>query len=130
MRHVVTNIDSPNEPSMLNNILTIASFFKSFVFETYPFTSTKKQFELMYVKKLVITNKKLLDFNDDPKNALQSLYVDGSKSKEGTIAGCFLLDSKGNKIFIACTLEFECTNNITEYEAPFEGLKNDIELLI
>ena len=46
-----------------------------------------------------------------------SLYFDGSKSQEGTNVGCVLIDPKGNKTFIACQLEFECTNNTTEYES-------------
>ena len=46
-----------------------------------------------------------------------SLYFDGSKSREGVGVGCVLIDPKGNKTFISCRLEFECTNNTIEYES-------------
>ena len=45
-----------------------------------------------------------------------TLFFDGSKSKDGVGAGCVLIDLKGTKMMIACRLEFECTNNIVEYE--------------
>ena len=39
-----------------------------------------------------------------------------------------LIDPIGNKTFIACRLEFNCTNNIVEYEALIQGLKKAIDL--
>jgi ribonuclease HI len=39
-----------------------------------------------------------------------------------------LIDPKGNKTFISCRLEFECTNNTTEYEALLQGLKKALDL--
>jgi hypothetical protein len=44
-------------------------------------------------------------------------YFDGSKSQEGLGAGCILIDRKGKPHFLSYRLEFECTNNTTEYEA-------------
>ena len=38
------------------------------------------------------------------------------------------MDPKGNKNLIACRLEFECTNNTTEYEALIQGLNKAIDL--
>jgi ribonuclease HI len=32
--------------------------------------------------------------------------------------------------FLSCRLEFECTNNIVEYEALVQGLKKSIDLNI
>jgi ribonuclease HI len=32
--------------------------------------------------------------------------------------------------FLSCRLEFDCTNNIVEYEALVQGLKKDIDLSI
>ena len=46
-----------------------------------------------------------------------ALYFDGSKTLEGLGAGCVLIDPRKNKHFLSCILEFECTNNTTEYEA-------------
>ena len=45
------------------------------------------------------------------------LYFDGSKTQEGSGSGCVLIDLEKNKQFLSCRLEFECTNNIGEYEA-------------
>ena len=45
------------------------------------------------------------------------LYFDGSKTMEGSGAGCVLIDPEKNKYFLSCRLEFECTNNTAEYEA-------------
>ena len=57
-----------------------------------------------------------------------SLYFDGSKSKEGVGASCALIDPTSNKTFIACRLEFECTNNTIEYEALLQGLRKSLDM--
>jgi ribonuclease HI len=59
-----------------------------------------------------------------------SLYFDGSKSKEGDGVGCVLIDPTSNKTLIACRLEFECTNNMAEYEALLQGLRKALDLKI
>ena len=41
-----------------------------------------------------------------------------------------MIDPKKNKHFLSCTLEFECTNNIAEYEALVQGLRKAIELKV
>ena len=51
------------------------------------------------------------------------IYFDGSKTLEGSGASCVIIDPGKNKHFISCRLEFECTNNIVEYEALVQGLK-------
>ena len=56
------------------------------------------------------------------------LYFDGSKTQEGSGAGCILIDPEKKKHFLSCRLEFECTNNTIEYEALVQGLKKTIEL--
>ena len=53
-----------------------------------------------------------------------TLYFDGSKTLEGSGAGCVLIDPRKNKCFLSCRLEFECRNNTVEYEALVQGLKN------
>jgi ribonuclease HI len=57
-----------------------------------------------------------------------SLYFDGSKSREGVGAGCVLIDPIGNKIFISFRLEFECTNNTTEYKTLLQGLRKALDM--
>ena len=59
-----------------------------------------------------------------------TLFFDGSKTLEGSGAGCVLIDPKKNKHFLSCRLEFECTNNMTEYEALVQGLRKAIELKV
>ena len=54
----------------------------------------------------------------------------GSKTLEGSGAGCVLVDPKKNKHFLSCRLEFECTNNTTEYEALVQGLRKAFELKV
>ena len=56
------------------------------------------------------------------------LFFDGSKTLEGSGAGCVLIDPKKKKHFLSCRLEFECTNNTAEYEALVQGLRKAIEL--
>ena len=56
-----------------------------------------------------------------------TLYFDGSKSK-GAGASCLLIEPEENKTCIACRLEFNCTNNIVEYDSLIQGLKKAIDL--
>jgi ribonuclease HI len=41
-----------------------------------------------------------------------------------------LIDPVGNKTLIACRLEFEYTNNTTEYKALLQGLRKALDLRI
>ncbi len=59
-----------------------------------------------------------------------SLYFDGSKSSEGSGAGCILVSPHGEKTMLSCKLEFECTNNTAEYEALVQGLYKAIGLKV
>lgn len=58
------------------------------------------------------------------------MYFDGSKTWDGSGARFVLIDWKHKKIFISILLEFECTNNIFEYEALMLGLYKAISLNI
>ena len=49
---------------------------------------------------------------------------------EGSGGGCVLIDPKKNKHFLSCRLEFECTNNTSEYEALVQRLRKAIELKV
>ena len=53
----------------------------------------------------------------DVEDRFWFLYFDGSKTQEGSGAGCVMIDPDKNKHFLSCRLDFECTNNIAEYEA-------------
>jgi ribonuclease HI len=65
---------------------------------------------------------------NDCHSCIWTLYFDGSKSQEGSGAGCILIDPRGRRHSLSCRLEFECTNNTTEYEALVQGLKKAIDL--
>ena len=58
------------------------------------------------------------------------LYFKGPKTQEGSRFGFVLIDPERNKHFLSCKLEFECTNNIVEYEALIQGLKKAIEFKV
>ena len=51
-----------------------------------------------------------------------TLYFDGSKSSDGAGACFILINPEGVKIMLTCRLEFECMNNIAEYEALVQGM--------
>jgi len=41
-----------------------------------------------------------------------------------------IIDPRGKHSFLLCILEFDCTNNMTEYEALVQGLNKAIDLKI
>jgi len=59
-----------------------------------------------------------------------SFYFDGSKSNDNAGARCILVNTEGEKMMFSCRLEFECTNNIAEYEALIQGISKEIGLNI
>ena len=56
------------------------------------------------------------------------MFFDGSRSNEGAGACGVLIDPKGIKTMIACRLEFESTNNVTEYKDFVQGLRKDVDM--
>ena len=56
------------------------------------------------------------------------MNFDESKTKDGSGAGCVLIDPNNKKHLISSRLEFECTNNVVEYEALMLGLQKSIRL--
>lgn len=134
MKHVVTELEAPNEPIMfINTILgnyCFDTFFRDFPAEESPVPEN-------VVSKLMFCDHQLAPRDDEKasmvsqnqkKEDFWTLYFDGSKTKEGVGVGCVLTDPKKNKTSIACSIEFECTNNVAEYEALIQGLKKAIDL--
>jgi hypothetical protein len=90
------------------------TFFGKFMTEISSITDPEQQSEVTaYIGAPTSLNTPNI-VND---TQIWSLYFDGSKSQEGACASCVLSDPTGNKTFIACRLDFECTNNTAEYEA-------------
>jgi hypothetical protein len=101
------------------------TFFGNFMTEISPFMDPGQQSEL-----LTCTQSSTLSSVSNTVDEAQifSLYFDGSKSKEGAGARCVLIDPTSNKTFIACRLEFECTNNTDKYEALIQGLNKALDM--
>ena len=151
MKHMVTDLNDPNELVMFSNSilgnLCFDTFFGELEAETSPYANSNEQSELHtaqiskphytivrdYIKLDTNNCKDLVSspFNfslelTDPN--IWTLYLDGSRNKEGAGVGCLLIDPHGNRMMIACHLEFECTNNVTESEALMQGLKKALDL--
>ena len=118
--------------------------------ETSPYVHSNKQSELLHTTQIVephyniVENCTKVDTNNctnlvssscnfsleltDP--FIWTLYFDGSKNKEGVGVGCLLIDPSGNRTMITCHLEFECTNNVAQYEALIQGLRKELDLQV
>ena len=90
-----------------------------------PITNLVQQSEVeTYTQTLTLTN--MPSISDEAH--IWSLYFDRSKSKEGIGARCVLIDPTGNNTFVDCRLEFECTNNTTEYKAHLQGFRKALDM--
>ena len=132
MKHTIIEIDESNEPvlfadTIMGNYMA-DSFFGNLEAEISEIPDSNQQSEICHFSQapaeIPIPDTPHLDLND----GCWSLYFDGSKSKEGAGAGCLPIDPYEKRYFIACRLEFDCTNNIAEYEALIQGLKKAIDL--
>jgi hypothetical protein len=125
----VTDLNDANEPFTASansfEMQGMNTFFGNFMTEISPITDPGQQSEVMtYTQTSSLPSMP----NTADETQIWSLYFDGSKSKEGAGAGCVLIDPAGNKTFIACRLEFECTNNTVEYEALLQGLRKALDM--
>jgi hypothetical protein len=153
LKHMVTDLETLNEPSstdfpILGNY-SCDSYFRNFspLLSDVPLT---QNYEMVFQEESPIPTGDTLfcqnpvleimeqkmgrhEINkgkekSDCRSQIWTLYFDGSKSQEGSGAGCILIDPKGKCHFLSCRLEFECTNNTVEYEALVQGLKKSIDL--
>jgi ribonuclease HI len=132
LKYTVTDLNDPNEPFVPSvNALEnqgMNTFFGNFVAEISTIADPNQQSEISVCTQVMTSNHTVNIVHSYENDEIWSLYFDGSKSHEGVGVGCLLIDPKGNKTFIACRLEFNCTNNIAEYEALLQGLKKAIDL--
>ena len=56
-----------------------------------------------------------------------SLYFDGAEGKEGAGAGIWIMSPTEESKFLSYKLNFDCTNNMAEYESLVLGLEALIE---
>jgi ribonuclease HI len=129
LKHTIIDLNDLNEPFTTSTksfeMKGMNTFFCNFMTELSPFTNLRQQSKIMaYTQSPALPNVP----NTTDKDQIWSLYFDKSKSKEGADAGCVLIDPAGNKTFISSRLEFECMNNIVEYESLLQGLRKETDM--
>ena len=138
---MVTNLNDENESIMFSNSILgnfcFDTLFGELETELSPLMNSNKQSEPLHTTQIVEPHYTIVDdctkvdsntctyiisgstnFSlglTDPY--IWTLYFDGSRNKEGAGVGCLLIDLHGNKMMLTCFLEFDCTNNVVEYEA-------------
>jgi ribonuclease HI len=131
LKFTVTDLNDPNEPytppADSPEVQGMDTYFGNFTAEVSPIKDPQQQFE---IKAFTQPTASIQKSYEPDKNRIWSLYFDGSKSKEGVGAGYIIIDPAGNKTLLACRLEFECTNNIAEYEALLKGLRKALDMHI
>jgi ribonuclease HI len=131
LKFTVTDLNDPNEPytppTDSPEVQGMDTFFGNFTAEVSPINNPQQQSEIKACTQLTASTQQSCEPDE---NQIWSLYFDGSKSKEGAGAGCIIIDPAGNKTLLACRLEFECTNNIAEYEALLQGLRKALDMHI
>ena len=139
MKHMVTNLNDANEPVMLSNSILgnfwFDTFFGELDVELSPFMNSDTQSKLLHFTQIVEPNCTLVYISStkfcteitDPN--LRTLYFDGFKKKD-VVVDFFIIDPDGNQMQLDFHLEFECTNNVVEYEALVQGPRKSIDLNI
>ena len=141
MKHIVTDLNDPNKLVMFSNSILgnfcFDTFFGELEAEISPYANSNEQFELLHTTQIVKHHCNIVEActKVDTNNCtnlvssssnfsleltdpfIWTLYFDGARNKEGASVGYLLVDLHGNKMMIACHLEFECTNKVAEYES-------------
>ena len=68
-----------------------------------------------------------IDEKKTPEKDGWKMYFDGASNALGRGVGAVLISPEGNHCPFIAKLSFECTNNVTEYEACVLGLQAAIE---
>ena len=138
MKYNVTQLEGKNEP--VNSVL--GNYFIELEPGNYQDEEASNisdtQLDLLRFSRVDEIDCKIVDVVSDvvfnsclvELDSFWALYFDGSKTSRGSGASYVLIDPRKNKHFLSCRLEFECTNNTTEYEALVQGLKKEIELKV
>ncbi|KAK5813415.1 hypothetical protein PVK06_028865 [Gossypium arboreum] len=64
---------------------------------------------------------------DTPENRLWKLNFDGASNAVGNGAEAVLISLNGDHYPFTCKLDFDCTNNMAEYEACIMGIRTAID---
>ncbi|GAU51332.1 hypothetical protein TSUD_412790 [Trifolium subterraneum] len=84
--------------------------------------------EIMYLK-MKDCDEPVFGEGPDPES-LWGLFFDGAVNLYGSGIGAIIVTPKGAHIPFTTRLQFECTNNIAEYEACIMGIEEAIDLRI
>ena len=137
MKQTVTDLNDPSEHvvyfSSHIECYTFDTFFRNLLADSSPVESIENKYEIVKYTIVpfsgsIVHNVYNVNTNFRLDSDSWSLFFDGYKSKEGFGVGFVLIDPKGTKIMISYRLEFECTNNIVEYEALVQGLRKEIDI--
>ena len=63
-----------------------------------------------------------IDEENIPKESGWKIYFDGASNALGRGVGTVLISPEGNHCLFTVKLSFDCTNNVTDYEACIMGL--------
>jgi ribonuclease HI len=131
LKFTVTDLNDPNEPYTPPDdspkVQGMDTYFGNFTAEVSTSNDPQQSSE---IKTFTQPTTSIQKSCEPDENQIWSLYFDGSKSKEGAGAGCIIIDPAGNKTLLTCRLEFECTNNVAEYEALLQGLRKALDMRI
>ena len=75
-------------------------------------------------------NEDVLVIDLEPNNVepwCWKFYFDGAANGTGNGVGAVLISSNGQQILVSIKLNFDCTNNVIEYEACIVGLQVALE---
>ena len=137
MNQTVTYLNDPSEPALFFSSAienyTFDYFFGSFPIDSSPTEDVDNLSEINNCTVVpfsgdIVDNVYNVDINFRLYLSSWIMFFDGSKSKDGDDVGFVLIDLKGTKLMISFRIEFECINNIAEYEALVRGLRKMIDL--
>ena len=108
MKNTITGLNDTNEPVMFSTSIIgnfcFETFFGELNVELSPNVNSYKQSELLHSTQIIEPHYTLVDIistdcSVEPTNPnLWSLYFDYSRSNDGAIVGCLLIDSHGNQM--------------------------------
>ena len=78
--------------------------------------------------KLEFPDKDVMAATEEPEQFRWKMYFDGVANASGNWVGTVLVSPDQKQIPIAVKLNFQCTSNVTEYEACIVGLHAALEL--
>jgi hypothetical protein len=137
MKHTVTELEDKNEPISFSHSILGNYFFETdySCYEEYTYEIPSELQSCLHPQIHnspcpVLTNLRFSLTNNTNIPDMWTMFFDGSKTQDGAIVGCVLIDTSQGKMLISFLLELEFTNNTVEYEALVQGLKKPIDLQV